>query len=230
MKKHKIWRIAILILLLGTPAVFLFIDKDTETKPQHVLEQQTKDLLKQDVKSPQQAETPVAVEELPPVVCPNEHPSGPHQHEDDTVHNHSPIVSQKYTGPLTYHAELLETNPVKALRLQAEERGHWSAQWIPPFPPDDLEAAEIARTQYLLIYYESIGDTENPEYKKANSAAWEQSEREAKAIREAYNARVADLMILSWPWFPEADVSPLYEKGWRKSPSDYFPMHISDIK
>ena len=67
------------------------------------------------------------MEELPPVVHPNEHPSGPHQHEDDTAHNHSPIVSQTYNSPLTYHAELLETNPVKALRLQAEERGHWSA-------------------------------------------------------------------------------------------------------
>ena len=109
MKKQMIWGLATLILLLGIAAVFLFIDKDTETEPEMTLRQPTKDLLKQGVKSPQQAETPVAVEELPPVVRPNEHPSGPHQHEDDTAHNHTPIASQTYNSPLTYHAELLET-------------------------------------------------------------------------------------------------------------------------
>ena len=135
-----------------------------------------------------------------------------------------------YTGPLTYHAELLKTNPVKALRLQAEERGHWSSKWIPPFPPDDLEAAEIARTQYLIIYYETIGDTKHPQYQKALKVDAELAKREAKALREAYNGRVADLIILSWPRFPESDVPPLYENGWRKSPSDYFPESIEDLK
>jgi hypothetical protein len=135
-----------------------------------------------------------------------------------------------YTGPLTYHTELLKTNPVEALRLQAEERGHWSAKWIPPFPPDDLEAAEIARTNYLLIYYHTIGDTDNPEFKKASRAAAEQRSRRAKALREAYNGRVADLMILIWAHYPESDVPPLYENGWRKSPSDYFPESIEDLK
>ena len=59
---------------------------------------------------------------------------------------HSPIVSQTYTGPLTFHAELLKTNPVKALRLQAEERGHVNAKWNRHFPPDDVEAQELAST------------------------------------------------------------------------------------
>ncbi len=72
-----------------------------------------------------------------------------------------------YTGPLTFHEELLKTNPVKALRLQTEERGHWSAKWIPPFPPDDEEAAAIARDLYLITYYESIGDTNNSICQKA---------------------------------------------------------------
>ncbi len=135
-----------------------------------------------------------------------------------------------YKGPLTYHTELLKANPVKALRQQAIERGHWRAKWIPPFPPDDLEASEIARTQYLIIYYHTIGDTEHPQYQKALKVDAELAKREAKALREAYNGRVADLIILSWPRFPESDVPPLYEKGWRKSPSDYFPMRIEDLK
>ena len=41
-------------------------------------------------------------------------------------------------SPLTDHASLLKTYPVKALRLQSEERGHWSAEWILPFPPKNL--------------------------------------------------------------------------------------------
>ena len=55
MEKKMIWGLATLILLLGIAAVFLFIDKDTETKPEYALGQPTKDLLKQGVKSPQQA-------------------------------------------------------------------------------------------------------------------------------------------------------------------------------
>ena len=151
-----------------------------------------------------------------------------------------PVQARKtptYTGPLTYHAELLKTNPVKALRLQAEERGHWSAKWIPPFPPDDLEAAEIARTKYLIIYYKTIGDLDNPECKKAIRADSEQISRtmktmtEAKTMGKSYDrARVSDLLMLSWPRFPESDVPPLYEKGWRAAPSNYYPMRIEDLK
>ena len=158
-----------------------------------------------------------------------------------------PVQANKtptYTGPLTYHAELLKTNPVKALRLQAEERGHWSAKWIPPFPPDDLEAAEIARTQYLIIYYETIGDTDNPEYKKANRASWEEISRSMERSREIRamgwttkeardaHGRSNDLLMLSFPRFPEADVPqfPFYEKGWRTQASNYFPVRIEDLK
>ena len=150
MKKQMKWGFATLLLLLGIAAVFIFLDQNAELRQ---LEKETaeSDKLRQEHNKPQ--ETPVAVKELPPVVPPNEHPSGPHQHENGTVHNPSVSqVSQTYTGPLTYHEELLKTNPVKALRLQAEERGHWSAKWIPPFPPDDQEAQELAKAVYALIY------------------------------------------------------------------------------
>ena len=78
-----------------------------------------------------------------------------HFHEDGTFHaepdapvaESSPVdvATPTRTGPLTYHAELLASNPVEALRLQAKERGHWSARWIPPFPPDDHEAQTFAK-------------------------------------------------------------------------------------
>ena len=69
-------------------------------------------------------------------------------------------------SPLTYHAELLETYPVEALRLQSEERGHWSAKWIPPFPPENQEAAAIAMSYYLIIYYRSTEQTDTAVYQK----------------------------------------------------------------
>ncbi len=90
---------------------------------------------------------------------------------------------------LTYHAELLETNPVEALRLQAEERGHWSTKWIPPFPPDDVEAAAIARDIYLITYYESIDDTNNPRCQEA----LRRNEAQQRATHK-FQSEISDLL------------------------------------
>ena len=56
--------VATLILLLGIAAVFLFIDKDTNTEPKMTLGQPTKDLLKKGVKLPQQTPQDVNKQEL----------------------------------------------------------------------------------------------------------------------------------------------------------------------
>ena len=82
MKKEMKWGLATLILLLGIAAVFLLTDKDTATKPKMTLGQPTKDLLKQGVKSPQQAETLVAVNEQE---VDTSHPDY-HVHPDGTLH------------------------------------------------------------------------------------------------------------------------------------------------
>lgn len=67
--------------------------------------------------------------------------------ESDT----SQVVSD---GEVIYpHHELLQSHPVEALRQLAIARGHWSAEWIPPFPADDVEANELARNYYLYTYY-----------------------------------------------------------------------------
>ena len=191
MEKQMKWGLATLMLLLGIAAVFLFIDQNAELRQ---LEKETaeSDKLRQERNKPQ--ETLGAVEELPPVVPPNEHPSGPHRHEDDTAHN--PSVSQTYTGPLTYHVELLKTNPVKALRLQSEERGHWSTKWIPPFPPDDQEAADFARSWYLYIYYKSIGETDTPEYLQLEIEIF--SLLNVIGAYPKASARASDLLRLGW--------------------------------
>ena len=56
MKKQMKWGLATLILLLGIAAVFLFIDKDTETEPEMTLGQATKKLLEE---GPQQQSPPL---------------------------------------------------------------------------------------------------------------------------------------------------------------------------
>ncbi len=244
MNRKMYWGIAALILFIGAFGFLLY--------KQHVDIQQLK-------KEAAEAEK-LLEEKNMPIVENNDRPARPgyklvphddHFHEvpvsaPDTWQGEPIPVAEEvqakptYTGPLTYHEELLKTDPVKALRLQAEERGHWSAKWIPPFPPDDTEAAEIARTQYLLIYYKSIEDTDNPEYKKANSASWDQTER---LIDMPFSARACDLMMLIYPRMRAEDVKPVYEDvirfdadgtphadKIRRLPSDYFPLYLSDLK
>ena len=123
-----------------------------------------------------------------------------------------------YDGPLTFHEELLKTNPVEALRLQTEERGHWSAKWIPPFPPDDLEAAAFARSRYLSEYYVSIGEGDSPASEKASREWNEIFDRLAEA---PWNARKYDLMKLAWPAV-DYEVLRHYDKNGVGKPSDFF--------
>ncbi len=128
-----------------------------------------------------------------------------------------------YKGPLTFHEELLKTNPVKALRLQQEERGHWSAEWIPPFPTNDTEAQEFARTEYRWRYYvHTYGEKlDDPEYEKEtkvfHKARAIANGMFSKILSYPYGARKMDLMKLTWP---SLDSDPV--TGGVRHPSEYF--------
>ncbi len=170
MTKKLFWGLAVLIILIGV-SVFM-LTRTTDTEPENVykpLTPEEEELVQETI---EKAKTPTAKPGYKLV----QH--GDHTHEvpitetDPAPQNVKPVspVPKTKSGGLTYHAELLETNPVKALRLQAEERGHWSKEHIPPFPPDDLEAQEFARNRYLMHYYESIGDESNPIYGRAARA------------------------------------------------------------
>ena len=157
MNRNMLRGIIVLIVLLGIAGVFLLIDKDTETETVYnPSSDEELDKIRDNQKVKKQPIT-IAGRQPPPGASPHGHWHGDEWH--DALHAPVPKTS---AGPLTHHTELLETHPVEALRLQAKERGHWSAKWIPPFPPDDAEAAAIARDIYLITYYESIGDTTNP--------------------------------------------------------------------
>ena len=108
---------------------------------------------------------------------------------------------------LTYHAALLKSDPVEALRQQGQERGHWSADYLPDFPPDDMEAMEYARAEYHYIYYgHTIPVSEHGESPEFQRAAGE-SRRLLDEINERYpitssdwdvRARHNDLKMLMW--------------------------------
>jgi len=100
------------------------------------------------------------------------------------------------------HHELLKSHPVEALRQQAIENGNWAAKWIPPFPPDDQEAAAVARNLYLMKHYIGIGDTENPIFIKAyeaDSYYYKNTFVERYPAKdESVAARAWDMMKLGW--------------------------------
>ena len=158
---------------------------------------------------------------------------GGHRHADGTWHegpHDAPVVSEvpaevetskatpEVSAPsqpamqLTYHTELLKSDPVEALRQQGKERGHWSADYLPDFPLDDTEAMEIARAEYDYIYYSRTiplsEQHDSPEFQRVSR----HSMSLLRAVNERYpadstdwhvRARGLDLGMLSWPSFPD---------------------------
>ena len=222
MNKKLYWGLGVLFILIIGGFVFLLVQQKAE------LNEWEADAAK-DKKKLVTAETPPIVKNKPPPPEPGyewvQH--GDHYDKVPISDPNETPVKKTYDKPLTYDAELLETNPVKALRLQAEERGHWSAEWIPPFPPDDTEAQEFARVRYLMEYYwHNFGDLlETPGYEK------EKKELEKVLIDHAamygiirsypYGARRCDLMKLTWP-MTDKDVVSDSKGNVSKHPSNYF--------
>lgn len=133
------------------------------------------------------------------------------------------VAASEPAMQLTYHAELLKSDPVEALRQQGKERGHWSADYLPDFPLDDMEAMELARAEYHYIYYgHTIPMSEHgksPEFQRAAGNI----RRLFEAVNERYpittsewnvQARHNDLKMLAWPTLP-------YESGRIDNYRDY---------
>ena len=216
MYKKLTWGLGVLALLLCTAFVFMTVLnraeirqlKEEAAEAEKLSEDRNKHLAQQpnvDNKPPREAKDGFKWEW-----------HGDHWHEMPVAQNEvpqQPIVQpvqtpKTYDGPLTSHKELLETHPVEALYQQTLERGHWSARHIPPFPPDDQEAAALARNVYLLKYYESIGQTDTPEYHKLIEEAMS-LQKDRRNIED--DARRIDLLRLTfvndnednfpWEWF-----------------------------
>ena len=225
MTRRIYWGFAILIILLIGVSVVL-LRQTTDTEPRTVYNPLT----------PEEAQVKSQIQDAiekskVPTARPGYKivPHDDHYHEvkidktEDTTPVDKPVatVPKAKSGSLTYHEELLKTNPVEALRLQAEERGHPAAKWIPPFPPDDLEAQEFARNIYLSIYL----DEAHPDSKKVGRAMLDQLD----AINQyPHGARRSDLSRLIWI---NTDLpTHIYHPFPGFHPSDYFQSENVFIK
>lgn len=119
--------------------------------------------------------------------------------QPDTVQPKQPAFDA--AGEVIYpHQELLQRHPVAALRAQAKDNGHWSAKYIPPFPPDDSEANDLARSYYLKNYYTSRDDFYNPVCLKAVEviSEWRNNNNLEPGNYKELRPRYWDLSRLSW--------------------------------
>ena len=174
MKSRIYWGLAILIILLVGVSVVM-LTRTTDTKPPIVIYRGDVEPSKVNYVSKKQPNEPKQRTE----------PIG-HYHADGSFHEgthveHANDVPEQVIYP---HQELLDTHPVEALRQLAEEKGHWSAEFIPPFPADDTEAAELARASYITAYHWStVPHTSSDSHGHTHSADFKQAEQ----LIEAYN-------------------------------------------
>ncbi|MYB64465.1 hypothetical protein F4083_02665 [Candidatus Poribacteria bacterium] len=237
MRNKLYWGLGILIVLLIGAFVFVMVNQHAEIKQLEAEAKKAQDKANQIKEQDALKNNPPVAREGFKMV-----PHGDHWHEvpidaPDTwqgephgeVGTKDDIPAQTYDGPLTYHEELLETNPVKALRLQQEERGHWSAKYIPPFPTDDTEAQNFARIVYLVNYYVSIGDTDNPVFEKVGQ---EGVHRYRDIASYPSGARKVDLMRLSWPFleFDSDIVFAPYESNYFTYTGELKPEYAELVK
>ena len=235
MRTKMIWGLVILIVLLLGVSVFL-LTRTTETEPERVYKPLTPSEKEQVNRNIQDVIKKEKVPTAKPGYRIEQH--GNHEVPVAEAENTTPIVPVPKTesSGLTYHADLLQTNPVKALRLQTEERGHWSAEHIPPFPPDDTEAADLAQSLYLMHYYESLGMLDTPIWSKAARAFLSQR----RVIKSQYpsadpvTAREMDLWRLTWTNTNAGEITPYggmtrFGRA-RMFLSDYFPDFIDAPK
>lgn len=153
MKNKMIWGLAALAILICTAFVFLTIRNYTDNQK---LKQELAEL-EQEQHQPQQPEA----ENKPPREAQDGFEwewHGDHWHEMPVA---TPIAQNEVPQAVPPLVEPIPNKTVEELRQYLEERGHWSAAWIPPFPPDDEEAARMAHnTLILLKHHEEVGDVE----------------------------------------------------------------------
>ena len=86
-------------------------------------------------------------------------------------------------------------NPVQVLREYAKKRGHWSAEYIPDFPPEDTEAAQVARN--ILIIETHIKAGNKTLYGPAEVASNENIQT-FESYSGSTDQRYFDLLKLTW--------------------------------
>ena len=189
MNRKMVSGIIVLIALVGIASVFLLIGQNTDTEPEKVYKPPSKEVMQKVSSDLAARKAQEAAKPQPP----EEKTETGHRHADGTWHE-GEHVSQPNVQPIQTavpvkaypHQKLLDTHPVEALRQLATEKGHWSAEFIPPFPPEDREAAELARAVYIMAHHWTT--VPHPEYghDHTHSAEYEQAEQLIQANRKAH--------------------------------------------
>ena len=203
MRKKMYWGLASLILIIGVVGVYFMLqpEPDPEVEKKFIV--------------PSEADLKKASETKKP---PREAKDGftwewhaDHWHEVPVVQNDPPLAHPDTVQPKQHaidaageviypHHELLQRHPVAALRAQAKDNGHWSARYIPPFPPDDAEANELAQAYYIDNYFKSRNDFYNPVASKARQviSEWRNNNSLEPGNYKKLRPRHWDLVRLSW--------------------------------
>ena len=167
MRKKMYWGLASLILIIGVVGVYFMLQSEPDPEPEKKFIVPSE----ADLEQAREARKP------PPGASPNGHWHGDEWHDEPhevpVAQNDPPAAHPDTVQPKQHaidavdnviypHHELLQRHPVAALRAQAKDNGHWSTRYIPPFPPDDAEANELARNIYIRNYYKGIGEPLHP--------------------------------------------------------------------
>ena len=158
MIRKKYWGLAALVIILIAASSFVYW--------QWLSVQQLKDQLAREAKQLEEYQKMVTENNLPPAA-----PGKKWVPHDDHFHEVS------IDAPDTWQEEWIDTqeqsegvepsvevdypnpdNPVQALREYAKKRGHWSAEYIPDFPPEDTEAAQVARNILIIEAHINAGN------------------------------------------------------------------------
>ena len=215
MNKRLYWGLAALVILICVVCAIVMFSIETDTEQKKVY------------KPAEEQVSPIADQQPPRPAREGfkwEH-HGEHWHEVEIIEPVEPKVAdvdkpveaplssentQKTNGGVTHnYSALLETDPVEALRQYAKDVGHWSYDYIPPFPRDDIEAATRARAIFTRIDHFKIkgftdSDPVTPALKRANRVIAEYQKRDREidyhAAKNGYMppARHFDLQKLSW--------------------------------
>ena len=159
MRKKMYWGIASLILIIGVVGIYFMLQPDPDVEPEKVFIAPSE----ADLKNMREArEKAREANKPPPGASPNGHWHGDEWHDESHVPNDR-LTHKSYPNPSVSNVQTemiypMPDDPVSTLREYLEKRGHWSAKWIPEFPPDDEEAARIAYNCWVLIQHEKAGN------------------------------------------------------------------------
>ncbi len=220
MNKKLICGIIVLVVLIGIVGVYLIRKEFAEIKK---IENETAEVNKlienrkkqQNVNETSNGNKPLIHTNRIQSLTNQEKPAGKDRNSGGIVRHGNHEESQNITITIP-------ENPVEGLRELLRQQAHWSAEWIPPFPPTDSEAQTIASNVYIYLRYRQIGKDNHPKAQVALKSINKVMDKHQKSLfpngepiddlNDVPFVRQCDLEKLFWPFIDsESAVDP---GGW----------------